>query len=179
VTQARLLQPASGQIAQLAYIAIGSNLEGPVEQVRRALAALAALPAGAGLRPSSLYRSPPWDGSAQPDYINAVAVLAWHGEADDLFDQLRRLEQQAGRQREGLQRNQPRTLDLDLLLFGAEIRNDPQLCLPHPRMLERAFVMCPLAELAPQLRMADGRSAAEHAERLREAPLHRIDLQLP
>jgi 2-amino-4-hydroxy-6-hydroxymethyldihydropteridine diphosphokinase len=85
------------------------------------------------------------------------------------------LEREAGRQREPDRRNQARSLDLDLLLYADLVSSETRLQLPHPRMLARAFVMRPLAELAGSLEMADGRSAAEHAHALRDAPLQRID----
>jgi 2-amino-4-hydroxy-6-hydroxymethyldihydropteridine diphosphokinase len=162
-------------LAELAYVAIGSNLDQPLRQVRAAMQALRQLPGCVSLRGSSLYRSPPWDGSDQPDYINAVAELHWRGSVGELFAELQRLEREAGRQREPDRRNQARSLDLDLLLYADLVSSETRLQLPHPRMLARAFVMRPLAELAGSLEMADGRSAAEHAHALRDAPLQRID----
>ncbi len=161
--------------AEFAYVAIGSNLDQPLVQVRTALDALRLLPNCVDLRASSLYRSPPWDGSDQPDYINAVAELRWQGSAAELFAELQRLERQAGRRRDRQRRNQARSLDLDLLLYANLVSDNPSLQLPHPRMLDRAFVMRPLAELAPARLMADGRSAAEHAQALRDEPLQRIE----
>ncbi len=160
---------------ELAYVAIGSNLDQPARQVRRALDALRSLPHCVELRASSLYRSPPWDGSDQPDYYNAVAELRWQGSAAELFAELQRLERQAGRRRDRQRRNQARSLDLDLVLYADLVSDDPDLQLPHPRMLGRAFVMRPLAELAGARLMADGRSAAEHAEALSDAPLQRVE----
>lgn len=159
----------------LAYIALGSNLGEPERQLRRGLMALGGLAGRPGLRHSSLYRSPPWDASDQPDYCNAVAELHWPGDALSLLDQLQAIERGAGRLRSRTDRNAARTLDLDLLCFGKLSLQHEALTLPHPRMLQRAFVMIPLAELAPTLLMADGQSAAAHAARLADQPLTRCD----
>ena len=159
-----------------AFVALGSNLGGPITQLQQALQALASCPQVGKLRCSSLVRSPPWDGSAQPDYYNAVAELSWQGDEPlDLLQALQQIETAAGRKRHAEHRNAARTLDLDLLWFGGIRRDGPRLQLPHPRMLDRAFVMRPLAELAPTLVMADGRPAAEHARRLADQPLTRCD----
>lgn len=163
----------------LAYIALGSNLGEPEWQLRRGLLALDGLAGRPGLRHSSLYRSPPWDASDQPHYCNAVAELRWPGDALSLLDQLQAIERGAGRVRSLADRNAARTLDLDLLLFGHCRLQQEALMLPHPRMLQRAFVMIPLAELAPGLLMADGLSVAEHAARLADQPLSRHDWPSP
>lgn len=97
---------------------------------------------------SSLYRSSPIDAGG-PDYLNAVAQIATGLNARELLTHLRAIEQQLGRER--LFRNAPRTLDLDLLLYGDEIIATPELTVPHPRLQQRAFVLVPLAELAPDL----------------------------
>lgn len=137
-----------------AYIALGSNLQQPAEQVRAALAALAALPECSGLRASSLYVTAPVGYADQPDFINAVARLDTTLSALALLAQLQALEAQFGRERSF--RNAPRVLDLDLLLYGDQRIDSLELSVPHPRMHERAFVLAPLAELAPALMLPQG-----------------------
>lgn len=132
-----------------AYIALGANLGEPAAALRQALQGLAALPGTRRVRASSLYRTAPVDSSG-PDYLNAVAQLDTTLTAPALLDALQALEQAAGRERPYL--NAPRTLDLDLLLYGEGARIDsPRLQVPHPRMDARAFVLVPLAEIAPEL----------------------------
>jgi 2-amino-4-hydroxy-6-hydroxymethyldihydropteridine diphosphokinase len=133
---------------QTAYVALGANLGDAPATVRQALRDLDALPQTHVLRASALYRSAPVDASG-PDFINAVAELRTGLSAYELLAQLQRLEQQAGRERPW--RNAPRTLDLDILLYGGLQLDDPVLTLPHPRMWERAFVLRPLADIAPAL----------------------------
>lgn len=135
------------QPAVTAYVALGANLGDAQATVVQAMAALGRLPATRLLRRSSLYRSAPVDAGG-PDFINAVAELATHLSAPDLLLQLQALEQAAGRERP--YRHAPRTLDLDLLLYGDAQIDSPALTVPHPRMNERAFVLVPLAEVAPQ-----------------------------
>lgn len=128
------------------FVALGANLGDPQSALRRALAELELLPQTTLVRSSSLYRSAPIDSSG-PDYLNAVAELRTALGPYELLKALQRIEQAAGRERP--YRNAPRTLDLDLLLYGELRQDDPVLTLPHPRMLERAFVLVPLAEIAP------------------------------
>jgi 2-amino-4-hydroxy-6-hydroxymethyldihydropteridine diphosphokinase len=138
--------------AHVAYVAIGANLGDPVLTVRAALGALSGI-AGAQLRAaSSLYRTAPVGLKNQPDFINAVAALAVDATvlpAPTFLERLFAIEADFGRVRSI--RNAPRTLDLDLLLYGDECRDGPDLILPHPRLAERAFVLAPLAEIAPGL----------------------------
>jgi 2-amino-4-hydroxy-6-hydroxymethyldihydropteridine diphosphokinase len=129
-----------------AFIALGANLGEPAQTVRDALTSLDATPGIRVLKASSLYRTAPVDSSG-PDYINAVAEIATTLSAPDLLEALQAIEQGAGRERP--YRNAPRTLDLDLLLFGEGRIHSPRLSLPHPRMAERAFVLVPLSEIAP------------------------------
>ena len=131
-----------------AFVGLGSNLQEPVQQVRSALAALATLPGTQLVRHSSLYRSKPVGYADQPHFVNAVAELETELEPGLLLQELLRLEQRHGRVRSV--RNGPRTLDLDLLLYDAAELNEAELTLPHPRMHSRAFVLLPLAEIAPQ-----------------------------
>jgi 2-amino-4-hydroxy-6-hydroxymethyldihydropteridine diphosphokinase len=129
-----------------AYIALGANLGDPFATVEQAFLDLGHLPQSTLVRRSSLYRTGPIESSG-PDYINAVAEISTALSPHALLRALQALEQAAGRQRP--YRNAPRTLDLDILLYGDEIVDSPDLVIPHPRMLERAFVLVPLAEIAP------------------------------
>ena len=127
-------------------MALGANLGDARATVAQALRALRQLPATRVTATSSLYRSAPVDAYG-PDFINAVAQLETQLAPLDLLVALQRLEDAAGRERP--YRNAPRTLDLDLLLHGDTTMDTPTLTLPHPRMWERAFVLVPLAEIAP------------------------------
>ncbi|WBY00958.1 2-amino-4-hydroxy-6-hydroxymethyldihydropteridine diphosphokinase [Ramlibacter tataouinensis] len=131
-----------------AYVALGANLGDAVAAVSAALQRLAALPQSSLAAHSSLYRTAPVQATG-PDFVNAVAALRTSLTAPALLAELQRLEDEAGRDRP--YRNAPRTLDLDLLLYGDARIASPRLVVPHPRMHERAFVLVPLAEIAPQL----------------------------
>lgn len=132
----------------VAYIGLGANLGDRGAALRQAALALGQLPGTRLLAMSSLYSSAPVDATG-PDYLNAVASVQTSLAPLQLLQQLQALENAAGRQRP--YRNAPRTLDLDVLLYGDVQQDDPQLTLPHPRMYQRAFVLRPLQELAPQL----------------------------
>jgi len=137
------------------YIGMGSNLADPAEQLRSAVEALAQLPQSALVGVSSFYQSDSLL-PGQPSYTNAVAALDSSLAPLDLLDALQSIENGQGRER--LERWGPRTLDLDILLFGDRMIDEPRLKVPHYHMQERAFVLYPLAELAPaDLRLADGR----------------------
>lgn len=131
----------------IAYVALGANLGDPVGAVRAALDALAGASGLRLMRASSLYRTAPHEAQG-PDFINAVAEVATTLNAPQLLTALQAIEQAAGRERPF--RNAPRTLDLDLLLYGDARIESPALTVPHPRWRERAFVLLPLAELAPE-----------------------------
>ena len=131
-----------------AYLALGANLGNAQATVREAMGALDAVPGTRVARRSSLYRTAPME-SCGPDYINAVVRVDTVLTAPDLLRELQALELRAGRLRP--YRNAPRTLDLDILLFGAARIFSAALTVPHPRMQARAFVLVPLAEIAPQL----------------------------
>ncbi|KJV28261.1 2-amino-4-hydroxy-6-hydroxymethyldihydropteridine pyrophosphokinase [Aquitalea magnusonii] len=148
----------------LAYVALGSNLEQPAEQIRAALAALAALAGTSVLAHSSLYLTTPVGYLDQPDFINAVAQLETSLSPHDLLEALMQIEAGFGRERSF--RNAPRVLDLDILLYQDTVLDDPQLMLPHPRMHQRAFVMVPLAEIAPDLPVGEHGQAAAIAATL-------------
>jgi len=136
---------------EIAFIGLGANLNHPVAQIERAIAAIAALPHTDLLRRSGLYGSRPMGPADQPDYVNAVAQVDTRLPPEDLLTALLAIERQQGRERSPAQRNGPRTLDLDLLLHGDAVRADPALTLPHPGAHERDFVLLPLAEIAPDL----------------------------
>ncbi len=131
----------------VAFVAIGGNLGDARATVLRAMDDLATLPQTRVLVRSSLYRSAPVDASG-PDFINAVVAIDTALAPHELLAELQRLELDAGRERP--YRNAPRTLDLDLLLHGDQSLDTPTLTLPHPRMAQRAFVLLPLAEIAPE-----------------------------
>ncbi len=142
-----------------AFIGLGANLGDREAQVRRAFAALAGLPGTRLLAASSLYRSAPVGVSAQPDFINAVAEIQTALDARALLEALLAMETRFGRRREFP--GAPRTLDLDLLLYGERVIDEPGLVVPHPRMHERAFVLAPLAEIAPDIAIpGKGRAVA-------------------
>jgi 2-amino-4-hydroxy-6-hydroxymethyldihydropteridine diphosphokinase len=132
-----------------AYVALGANLGDPAATIRAAFAALANLPESRVVHCSSLYRTAPVGLRGQPDFVNAVAALETTLAPEALLDALFEVEARFGRSR-GL-KNGPRTLDLDLLLYNDQIVDLPRLKLPHPRLHLRAFVLYPLAEIAPNL----------------------------
>lgn len=132
-----------------AYVGLGSNLEDPAKQVETALEELDRLPRTRLVRRSTLHRTAPVGYRDQPDFINAVAELETDLPAERLLEELQALEARHGRVRSFP--NAPRTLDLDLLLFGDLVIRTERLTLPHPRMRERAFVLEPLREIAPDL----------------------------
>ncbi len=140
-----------------AYVAFGANLGDPAAALALALARLDALPGTRVAACSSCYRSAPVGVSGQPDYINAVIALDTALAPRALLDALLDIERQGGRTRAYHQA--PRTMDLDLLLHGANVVCEPGLELPHPRMHLRAFVLRPLAEIAPEASIP-GRGAA-------------------
>lgn len=135
----------------LAYVALGANLGDPASTVRAAFGALANLPDSRLLRCSSLYRTTPVGLTNQPDFINAAALLETTLEPLQLLAELFAIEERFGRRRGA--KNGPRSLDLDLLLYDERRLDLPELTLPHPRLHLRAFVLQPLAEIAPDLRL--------------------------
>lgn len=160
--------------AVTAYVGLGSNLEDPVGQVTRAFGELAMMPETAVVARSPLYRSDPIGPPGQPDYINAVVGLSTELAAEALLDALQAIEIAHRRQRDvhwG-----PRTLDLDLLLYGELEIATARLRVPHPHLAERAFVLYPLADIAPGLSVPGhgglhtllGRCPREGLERLDE-----------
>ena len=133
-----------------AYVALGSNLDDPRAQVGRAFDALAGLPKTRLVLRSSLYSSTPLGSVQQPDFVNAVAGLLTALEPGALLAALKDLETRLGRARPVV-RWGPRRIDLDLLVHGTARSATGELTLPHPGMVERAFVLAPLAEIAPEL----------------------------
>ncbi|MCL2891474.1 2-amino-4-hydroxy-6-hydroxymethyldihydropteridine diphosphokinase [Brenneria tiliae] len=137
------------------YLALGSNLAQPLQQIHAALSALDNLPQTRLARCSSFYRSRPLGPQDQPDYLNAVAELATDLGAEQLLDHTQAIEREQGRVRK-TQRWGPRTLDVDILLFGDEVIATPRLTVPHYDMKNREFMLYPLAEIAPELIFPDG-----------------------
>lgn len=161
---------------QRAYIGLGSNLGQPAEQLQAAIKALAALPDSCLIEVSSLYASQPLGPADQPDYLNAVAALDTCLQPLDLLDHLQQIEQQHGRQRKA-ERWGPRTLDLDILLFGQQLIDVPRLQVPHYHLQERPFVLYPLAEIAPELQLPDGRVLREMLQKCPAQGLQRLHPQ--
>ena len=148
----------------VACVGLGANLGDAAATVREAFVALGRLPGTRLLRASRLYRTPAWGVTAQPDFVNAVVMLETTLEPTALLESLLRIERDAGRDRraDGSDRWGPRTLDLDLVLFGDRVIDTPRLKVPHPHLHERAFVLVPLVEIAPDIRIP-GRGAAVDA----------------
>ncbi|ELY4608676.1 2-amino-4-hydroxy-6-hydroxymethyldihydropteridine diphosphokinase [Cronobacter turicensis] len=149
----------------LAFIALGSNLAEPLSQVNNALAALARIPHSRIVATSSFYRTPPLGPQDQPDYLNAAVALETTLCAEALLDNTQRIELEQGRVRKA-ERWGPRTLDLDIMLFGDATINTERLTVPHYDMKNRAFMLLPLSEIAPALRFPDGEHLADVLERL-------------
>ncbi|RXJ72451.1 2-amino-4-hydroxy-6-hydroxymethyldihydropteridine diphosphokinase [Veronia nyctiphanis] len=137
------------------YIAIGSNLGDPVKKAQSAISALQLLPDSTWVASSSLYSSKPMGPADQPDYVNAVVAMDTRLPPHTLLDHTQAIELEYGRERKA-ERWGPRTLDLDILLYGNENIDDPRLTVPHYGMREREFVLYPLAEIAPDLHLPDG-----------------------
>jgi 2-amino-4-hydroxy-6-hydroxymethyldihydropteridine diphosphokinase len=150
----------------LAYVGVGSNQDGPIGQVEAALRELDRIPDSRLVGRSSLYRTAPVGHADQPDFTNAVAALETSLAPEALLDELLDIETAHGRQRSFA--NAPRSLDLDLLLYGQSQLETARLIVPHPRMCERAFVLRPLLELAEDISIP-GKGAArdllQHCER--------------
>ncbi len=153
-----------------AFVALGANLGDALAAVRDALDALGRLPETRLVTRSRLYRTAPHE-AAGPDFINAVACIETGLSAPQLLDALQALENDAGRQRPYV--NAPRTLDLDILLYGDARIDSPRLTVPHPRMQGRAFVLHPLADVAPQ------RVSAEALAAVRGQPIQALQEETP
>jgi 2-amino-4-hydroxy-6-hydroxymethyldihydropteridine diphosphokinase len=138
-----------------AYIGLGGNLDRPAERIRRARSAIMAAPGIREAAFSGLYRSAPMGPADQPDYVNAVMAVDTTLAPLQLLDALQAIETAFGRVRLG-ERWGPRTLDLDILLYGAEVIASERLTVPHPGLAQREFVLYPLAEIAPGLTLPVG-----------------------
>ena len=156
----------------IAYIALGSNLDNPKMQIQDAFAELDEIENTRLLQTSSLYASAPWGYANQPDFVNAVAAVETALAPRRLLDELLKIETWHGRERAFA--NAPRTLDLDIALYGDEIVEEESLKIPHPRMHERAFVLVPLAEIAPELVITGQGPIAKLLERCNDPSLKRI-----
>ena len=132
------------------YIAIGSNLASPLEQVNAAIQAIGEIPDSRIMAVSSFYRTPPLGPQDQPDYLNAAVALETALTPEELLNHTQRIELQQGRVRKA-ERWGPRTLDLDIMLFGDEVINTERLTVPHYDMKNRGFMLWPLVEIAPEL----------------------------
>lgn len=142
------------------YLALGSNLADPLHQVQAALDALAVLPQTTLVTTSAFYRTPPYGPPDQPDYLNAAVALDTGLAPEALLDQTQRIELEQGRVRKD-ERWGPRTLDLDIMLFGDLTLNTPRLIVPHYDIRNRAFMLVPLLSIAPEITFPDGCRAAE------------------
>ncbi|AMG93364.1 MULTISPECIES: 2-amino-4-hydroxy-6-hydroxymethyldihydropteridine diphosphokinase [Citrobacter] len=149
----------------LVYIALGSNLASPLEQVNAAVNAIGEIPESRIVALSSFYRTPPLGPQDQPDYLNAAVALATTLEAETLLDHTQRIELQQGRVRKA-ERWGPRTLDLDIMLFGDRVINSERLTVPHYDMKNRGFMLWPLFEIAPDLHFPDGTSLQQRLAHL-------------
>lgn len=154
------------------YIALGSNLNQPIEQLNAAIRAMADLPDSQIIAVSSFYHSKPLGPQDQPDYVNGVVCLQTRLAPLALLDHLQHIEQQQGRVR--LRRWGERTLDLDILLYGEQIISSERLTVPHYDMHNRAFVLIPLLDIAPELRLPQGKAIKELAAALSTSDLVKI-----
>jgi 2-amino-4-hydroxy-6-hydroxymethyldihydropteridine diphosphokinase len=160
VVQLQLLKPVAKadryRSMVRVYVGLGANLGDPLGAVKQAVGWLESLPGTTRVAVSEFYGSAPWQAQG-PDYVNAVVALDTSLTAPDLLDELQRLEALAGRERP--YHHAPRTLDLDLLLYGTATVQSPRLTVPHPHVWDRAFVLFPLADVAPQLVSAEALAA--------------------
>jgi len=156
-----------------AFVGLGSNLQSPTRQVADAFDALAEIPSTRVVLRSSLYRSAPFGGIEQPDFVNGVAGLLTQLEPRALLAELQAVERRHGRERDDV-RWGPRVLDLDLLVFDDLIIDEPGLTLPHPGIGERNFVLLPLGEIAPQLVIPGLGRVADIAVNTAEPEISRI-----
>lgn len=161
-----------------AYIGLGGNLADPVQQVISALDELGSIPQSQLAGCSCLYRSAPIGPRDQPDYINAVAAIDTPLDAKILLHYLQEIERRHGRVRDG-ERWGPRTLDLDLLLYGNEIFSDGELTLPHPRAHQRAFVLVPLYSIAPDVMIPGKGKVVDLLQACRSQHIEVVDSIVP
>jgi len=160
--------------SERAYIGIGSNLSDPVAQVTSAFDALARLPRSRLVARSHLYRSAPWGVAAQPDFVNAAAAVETGLSPSELLRALLEIERARGRER-GADRWGPRVLDLDLLVHGERIVDEPGVRVPHPHLHERAFALVPLADVAPDLEIPGRGAIRDLLAAIGANPCRRLD----
>lgn len=165
----------------VAFVGLGSNIGDGIATVRAALAALDAIPDTQLLRASRLYRTAAWGVTDQPDFINAVAMLRTQRAPQQLLVDMLAIERASGRNRlaDGSDRWGPRTLDLDLLLYGGQTIAEPGLHVPHPHLHERAFVLVPLAEIAPDAYIPGIGTAREALSRMASAEVEGVTYAQP
>lgn len=163
----------SGPPEVRAFLGLGGNLGEPVKAMAAALRAIDADRESRVVAVSSVYRTPPWGKTDQPDFLNCAAEIATRLAPRALLDLCLATEQ--GLQRIRGERWGPRTVDLDVLVYGETAVAEPGLAIPHPRMLERAFVMVPLAEIAPDLVLKE-KTITDHAAVLDRTGIARLDL---
>ncbi|MBP6122073.1 MULTISPECIES: 2-amino-4-hydroxy-6-hydroxymethyldihydropteridine diphosphokinase [Providencia] len=142
------------------YIAVGSNLGEPLLQAKQAIAALDAIPSSRVAATSSLYRTKPLGPQDQPDFLNLAVLLETGLEPEVLLDYTQKIELELGRERKA-ERWGPRTLDLDIMLFGNRTIQTPRLTVPHYGLKEREFMLYPLNDIAPNLVFPDGELLSE------------------
>lgn len=157
------------------YIGLGSNLSAPLQQLQSAVSSLGALPDSSLECVSSFYGSQPMGPQDQPDYVNSVALIETQLIPQVLLEYTQAIETKHGRQRNG-ERWGPRTLDLDILLFGQQVINTENLIVPHYGMQQREFVLYPLFEIAPDLVLPDGKILDELVSRTPKNGLQKIQL---
>lgn len=159
-------------LATEAYIGLGSNLADPIHQITRAIHRISLSPSMTLVNTSSLYRSAAQGYTQQPDFINAVIQITTTYTALQLLEACQAIEQEFGRQR--WFQDAPRTLDIDLLLYGQDTYQQPQLTLPHPRMWQRHFVLIPLYEIAPTLQIPGHGALADRVAQIPQQGLDKI-----
>ena len=156
-----------------AFVGVGANLGDPAAQVRAAIAALAALPGTLLVTASSLYRTAPVGYADQPDFVNAAALLETALAPRALLEALQAIEARSGRARSF--KDAPRALDLDLLLYGGEVIDEPGLAVPHPRLHERAFALAPVVEIDPAAVIPGRGPARDWLARCTDQRMERIE----
>ncbi len=166
-------------MAARTFIGLGGNLGDVATSFRSAAASIAALPETHVITGSGLYASPAWGGLAQPDYLNAVLEIDTGLSAIALLEALLAIERAHGRDRSAAPRWGPRPLDCDILLYADTIIDSERLQVPHPRMAERAFVLLPLAEIAPDLSIPGLGTLMPLLDRISEQPIRRLAEGIP
>lgn len=157
------------------FVGVGSNLDRPLKQLEQALSRIQRIPQSRFVRRSPMYWTPPWGDVDQPDFLNAVVEMSTELSPAVLLKALQQIEDAQGRERDSGRRWGPRSLDLDLLLYGRQIVDEPGLQVPHPRMTERAFVLLPLTELVPDIVIPGRGRASEWLKRLDISGLRRVE----